>query len=67
MKVFLEKSQIVIQAIDSDWKDYEDAVQADSASYADADCIVTRNKKDFALSAIPVYTVDELLTELDIL
>ena len=27
-----------------------------------ADCIVTRNKKDFRKSVIPVYTIDELMS-----
>ena len=58
------KAQIVIGAMDSDWKDFEDAVQTDSAISVDADCIVTRNKKDFAQSSIPVFTVNELLAEL---
>ena len=27
-----------------------------------ADCMVTRNKKDFRKSVIPVYTIDELMS-----
>ena len=29
--------------------------------FVDADCIVTRNKKDFSASEIPVYELDEFL------
>ena len=39
---------------------YEDSVQSISALNTFADCIVTRNKKDYRKSVIPVYTIDEL-------
>ena len=29
--------------------------------FVDANCIVTRNKKDFSASEIPVYELDEFL------
>ena len=45
----------------SDWKDYEDATQNATALKAEGDCIVTRNKKDFSNSSLPVYTPAELL------
>ena len=45
--------------LSSDWKDYEDATQHCSALVEGADCIVTRNKKDFQKSNIPVYTAAE--------
>ena len=47
--------------LSSDWKDYEDATQNATALRAEADCIVTRNKKDFSNSPLPVYTPAELL------
>ena len=50
------------EALVCDWKDYEDAVQHMSAIKVKADCIVTRNKKDFRKSVIPVYTIDELMS-----
>lgn len=34
------------------------------ALLANADCIVTRNKKDFVESTLPIYSVSELLEEL---
>ena len=55
-------SDVVIKALDSDWKDYEDYIQTQSALEYFADCIITRNKKDFNLSSVPVYTVDEFMT-----
>lgn len=54
-------SDIVISELASEWKDYEDAVQNKSAIRVNADCIVTRNKQDFFLSSLPVYSVEEFL------
>ena len=54
-------SDTVVSELTSGWKDYEDAVQNKSAIKSNADCIVTRNKSDFSLSSLPVYTVEEML------
>lgn len=43
-------------------KDFEDALQYYSAQQAGADCILTRNKKDFTFSKIQVWTPEEFLT-----
>ena len=48
-------ASVVREALDSDFTDFEDALQHFSAKTVDADCIVTRNKKDFGTSEIPVY------------
>ena len=56
------QAKVVIKSLDSDWKDYEDYVQSISGLESFADCIVTRNKKDFRKSVIPVYTIDELMS-----
>ena len=56
------QADVVIKSLDSDWKDYEDSVQSMTALEIIADCIVTRNKKDFRKSLIPVYTIDELIS-----
>lgn len=42
--------------------DFEDALQYFSAKQAEADCIITRNKKDFLFSDIPVLEPNEFLT-----
>ncbi|MDO5526916.1 MAG: PIN domain-containing protein [Prevotella sp.] len=55
------KGNTVVWALDCGWKDYEDAVQFGNATSTFSDCIVTRNKKDFSASDLPVYTVKELL------
>lgn len=51
----------VIEMLSSDWKDYEDATQYGTAVRATAGCIITRNKKDFVKSALPVYNAAEFL------
>ena len=62
VKVCDLKACVVKEALDSNWKDYEDAVQYKCARHTDAHCIVTRNKRDFAGAEIPVYTSGELLS-----
>lgn len=59
------RGNTVVDMLSSEWKDYEDATQNASAIQADSDCIVTRNKKDFLNSALPVYTIEELFNELN--
>lgn len=50
-------------AIDSDFKDFEDAVQYYSAVQANADCMVSRNPNDFPRGAdCPILTPSEFLT-----
>lgn len=58
------KHEAVIDMLASDWKDYEDATQNYSALLAQADCIVTRNPKDFKNSTLQVLTVDDFLQKL---
>ena len=41
--------------------DFEDALQYHSALKAGATVIITRNKKDFRFSSLPVYTPEEYL------
>ena len=56
------RKEVAKRALTCEWKDYEDAVQYMSAIKENADCIVTRNKKDFRKSVIPVYTIEELMS-----
>ena len=58
-------ASVVRQSLDSGFTDFEDALQHFSAKTVDAECIVTRNKKDFSTSEIPVYELDEFMTLLD--
>ena len=59
------RGQNVTDMLSSGWKDYEDATQHRSTIDENADCIVTRNKKDFKASTIPVMTATEFLATLD--
>lgn len=50
---------ILFLAIDSDFKDYEDAIQYfSSLTNTTIECIVTRNPKDFKQANFPVITPD---------
>ena len=57
-------ASLVLEALNSDWKDYEDSLQYATAMQRESNCIVTRNKKDFEKAQIPVYTPDEFLATL---
>ena len=53
------------KALSSDISDFEDAVMAESALRTNMDCIVTRNKKDYARFPVPVFSPAELLALLE--
>jgi len=54
--------EVILNALDSDWKDFEDAVQGSVATKNHLDIIVTRNTKDFAkINDVKVFTPLELL------
>lgn len=52
----------LLYALDLKPKDFEDAVQYQTAISANCDCILTRNKKDFTFSQLPLYTPTEFLS-----
>ncbi len=49
------------QSVMSEFKDFEDAMQFFSAKHEDIDYIITRNKKDFKASDIPVFEPQEFV------
>lgn len=51
-------------ALNSPMKDYEDAIMVQTACRIGADCIVTRNLKDYKLSSLPVFSPEQFLSEL---
>ena len=51
-------------ALVSDFEDFEDAIQYCTALDNDLDIIITRNKKDFKTSKLPVFTAKEYLNQL---
>lgn len=56
------------KAISSDVSDFEDAIMIETAIRCKADCIVTRNTKDYSKARLPVYDPEsfvKLLTKAD--
>jgi predicted nucleic acid-binding protein len=53
--------QIIDLALESPFKDFEDAIQFYAAKSANADFIITRNIKDYKHSTIPVLTAEQFL------
>lgn len=53
---------IIKQSLDSEFKDFEDAIQYYSArANKKLDAIITRNTTDFKLSKLPILTPDEAI------
>ena len=61
VKVSPLDDKIVELALVSDFKDFEDAIQYHTALENEVDIIITRNKKDFKNSKLPVMTAKEYL------
>ncbi len=55
--------KIVDSALISEFKDFEDAIQYYSAEKYQVDCLLTRNKKDYFKSQIPVLSAREYLSQ----
>jgi len=59
-------NRVVLEnALDSNFKDFEDSVLYQSAIHTNLEAIVTRNQKDFVKSEIPVYDPAQFLKALD--
>ncbi|MDR0811743.1 MAG: PIN domain-containing protein [Paludibacter sp.] len=52
---------VIEKALNSDFEDFEDALQYFCALQSKTEVILTRNSKDFKLSTIPTMTADEFL------
>ncbi|HEY9535140.1 MAG TPA: PIN domain-containing protein [Mucilaginibacter sp.] len=59
-----EDIELINKAIDSDFSDFEDAVQFYAAKSAGAEVIITRNIKDYKQATIPVLTAEQFLKTL---
>lgn len=57
--------QTIEKALNSSFKDFEDALQYFSATDSNCDIIITRNGKDFKNSLLPVMTAKEFLNSLN--
>ena len=51
----------IIQALNSDFRDFEDAIQYFTAIENDQKLVISRNKSDFKGSKIPIMTASEFL------
>ncbi len=61
-EVLVMDRAVVLQALNADFKDFEDALQNYSAEInKQVDLIITRNTKDYKLSALGVMTPDSYL------
>ena len=54
--------KIIDLSLDSDFKDFEDAIQYNTALENNLNLIITRNLKDFKQSVLPVLTARDYLT-----
>ena len=61
VEVLSMDNKILELSLVSDFKDFEDAIQYHTALENDIDIILTRNKKDFKKSILPVLTAKEYL------
>jgi predicted nucleic acid-binding protein len=57
--------KVIDLSIVSDFNDFEDAIQYYSAINSKVNYIITRNKKDFTKSEIPVFTPEEFIKYLE--
>ena len=65
MEVIGVDKDIVIEALECDIPDFEDAIQVFSAKSNSIDLIITRNVSDFGLSGLKVLTPQEFIQKLD--
>ena len=53
--------EVILNAIASDMKDFEDAVQVSAAKFNEIKIVITRNKSDFSESTLEIFTPFEFL------
>ncbi len=63
-EVAMLDDEIIEKGLNSNFSDFEDAIQYFSALKANCNIIVTRNIKDFKESKLPVMTPDEFLASI---
>jgi len=56
--------KVIMNALQSGRKDFEDAVQIQTAKQNNIKIVITRNKKDFKNSGLTVFNPDEYINEL---
>ncbi len=63
-KVLGVDEEIISEALNTEMKDFEDAVQSETAIYNDINIIITRDKKDYQNSGLNVYSPAEYINEM---
>ncbi len=58
-EISIVDEHIVEKALNSEFSDFEDALQYFSAIASNCDIIITRNAKDFRQSLLPIMSADE--------
>lgn len=53
--------EVIVKALNSNLKDFEDAVQVSAAEFNGIDCVITRNEKDFLNSTLKIFNPKEFL------
>jgi len=61
VKLLSLESDVVNKALDSNFEDFEDAIQHLIAKRYNCEAIITRNIRDYKHSDIPVFTPDQYL------
>ena len=64
ISISIMDNEVIEKAINSDFKDFEDAMQYFSAISSNCDLIVTRNEKDFKNALIPIMNGESYLQTL---
>jgi len=64
LEIIRVQQNTIEQALNLDYRDFEDAVQMISAVQAKVDCLVTRNSKDYQPDLLPVMQPIEFLASL---
>lgn len=59
--VSVDEQKLRAALLRSDFKDFEDCLQNECAVESNADCIITRNKKDYEGADVKVYTPKEFI------
>lgn len=61
LKIIQVDEKVVDLALNSEFKDFEDAIQFYSAKLHELDFIITRNVKDFVSKDLPVMTAEDYI------
>lgn len=65
LSVIVCAKEALVQALDSELNDFEDAIQNFSAvQHGEVQAVITRNSRDYWKNSVAVFTPDEFLTAL---